>query len=230
MSITAISQIQEKDPLTVPHYTAPHSPKAAAENDPVITFRGHSAPVTCVAISQGQRCIYSASLDSTVRVWQLPDRNLESYPPFDRSMELASFVGHSQAIWDMALLPLKVDEEALLATASADGTVKVWSTERISSPLKLSWDYFGTEPSEKAEKEREAFKEGSGLPVPTSVDVCHSNLRHCAVAYTNAIVKIFEIETGKEVLGLKSDETYGERISILGSRGILENGTDWVSP
>ncbi|PLW25596.1 hypothetical protein PCASD_25649 [Puccinia coronata f. sp. avenae] len=51
------------------------------------------------------------------------------------------FVGHPDAIWDMVLLPLRLRDKALLATVSADGTGKVWSTNELNSPLKLRWGY-----------------------------------------------------------------------------------------
>ncbi|PWN47145.1 WD40 repeat-like protein [Violaceomyces palustris] len=185
--------------------------KASSDGDPVMTFRGHSAPVTCLTISNSKRRIFSGSMDSSIRVWQLPDRNTETYPPFDKSMELGSLIGHTQAVWDMALLPQRTNDEALLATVSADGTVKIWEIQPTSpgpGQLLLSWEYFGVDPDPKTTKERENLEKSGGLPVPTSVDLCHSNLRLCAVAYTNSIVKLFDIATGHEVLKLNSDQTY----------------------
>lgn len=199
------------------------SQTSTADVHPIITFRGHSAPITCLTISANQRKIFSGSLDSSIKIWKLPEpTNVggnESYQPFDSSTELNSFVGHSQGIWDMVLLPLGPSEDSLLATASADGTLKVWSNEiqDQNDPLKLSWDYFGNEPTAKDEEERKELTEknqsqegGNPLPVPTGVAKCHWNLKTIVVAYSNAVVKLFEIETGKEVLKLKSDETYGE--------------------
>ena len=190
------------------------SAKTGTESDPLVTLRGHSAPVTCLAVSSNQRRIYSGSMDSSVRVWLLPDRRLESYPPFDKSMELGCLVGHTQAVWDLALLPDRSDEEGLLATASADGTVKIWAVQKdvaggkAPAELRLSWGYYGTEVSAESEKERENLEKTGGLPVPTSVDACHSDLRLCAVAYSNSVVKLFEVETGRQVRQLKSDSTY----------------------
>ncbi|KAA1083811.1 hypothetical protein PGT21_007720 [Puccinia graminis f. sp. tritici] len=43
----------------------------------------------------------------------------------------------------MVLLPLRLRDKALLATVSTDGMVKVWSTDKLNSPLKLSWGYDG---------------------------------------------------------------------------------------
>lgn len=199
--------------------------KSGTDSQPIVTFRGHSAGVTCLAVSPNKRRFYSGSLDSSVRVWQLPDSGLDAYPPFEKSMELGCLVGHSQAVWDVALLPDRSDEEGRVASASADGTVKIWSVRSGNTGagsnsngdsgvgaapaiLQLSWDYFGSEPWPDTAKERENLEKSGTLPVPTCVDVCHSDLRLVAVSYSNSVVKLFEVDTGRQVRQLKSDETY----------------------
>ncbi|CEH15000.1 Cell-cycle nuclear protein, contains WD-40 repeats [Ceraceosorus bombacis] len=177
--------------------------RTAADNEPVLTFRGHTAPVTCLAVASATRRMFSGSMDSSVRVWKLPERPFTPYPPYE-NMELASLAGHTQAVWDMALLPQQ-GEGLLLATASADGTVKIWTTDDRPA-LQLSWDYHGT-------NDGRITGEAAGIdaterPVPTSVCVVHSDLRTVAVSYSNSIVKLFELKSGREVLKLKSDSTY----------------------
>ncbi|TKY89921.1 hypothetical protein EX895_001218 [Sporisorium graminicola] len=198
--------------------------KSGTDSQPLVTFRGHSAAVTCLAISPNKRRFYSGSLDSSIRVWQLPDPSVEAYPPFEKTMELGCLVGHSQAVWDVALLPDRSDEEGRLASASADGTVKIWSVRSGNSTatsngeansssaapavLQLSWDYFGSDPSPSTAKERENLEKSGTLPVPTCVEACHSDLRLVAVSYSNSVVKLFDLDTGRQVRQLKSDETY----------------------
>ncbi|KAJ9473955.1 F-box protein MET30 [Pseudozyma hubeiensis] len=200
--------------------------KSGTDSQPLVTFRGHSAAVTCLAVSPNKRRFYSGSLDSSIRVWQLPDGDVEAYPPFEKSTELGCLVGHSQAVWDVAVLPDRSDEEGRLASASADGTVKIWSVRagsaaasstsngesnsNASAPavLQLSWNYFGSEPGPDTAKERENLEKSGTLPVPTCVEACHSDLRLVAVSYSNSIVKLFEVDTGRQVRQLKSDETY----------------------
>ncbi|SPO28625.1 related to STRIATIN [Ustilago trichophora] len=200
------------------------SAKSGTDSQPLVTFRGHSAAVTCLAVSPNKRRFYSGSLDSSIRVWQLPDRAVEAYPPFEKSMELGCLVGHSQAVWDVALLPDRSDEEGRLASASADGTVKIWSVRNTSffstgngeanasgaapAVLQLSWDYFGSDPSPDTAKERENLEKSGTLPVPTCVEACHSDLRLVAVSYSNSVVKLFDLDTGRQVRQLKSDETF----------------------
>ena len=197
--------------------------KSGTDSQPLVTFRGHSAAVTCLAVSPNKRRFYSGSLDSSIRVWQLPNASVEAYPPFEKSMELGCLVGHSQAVWDVALLPDGSDEEGRLASASADGTIKVWSVRNASATstgngeinasaapgvLQLSWDYFGSEPSADTAKERENLEKSGTLPVPTCVEACHSDLRLVAVSYSNSVVKLFDLDTGRQVRQLKSDETF----------------------
>lgn len=196
--------------------------KTGTDSQPLVTFRGHSAAVTCLAVSPNKRRFYSGSLDSSIRVWQLPDRSVEAYPPFEKSMELGCLVGHSQAVWDVAILPDRSDDEGRLASASADGTVKIWSVRATSSTtedsdgeakpapaeLQLSWDYFGSDPPPETVKERENLEKSGSLPIPTCVEACHSDLRLVAVSYSNSIVKLFDLDTGRQVRQLKSDETY----------------------
>jgi len=63
--------------------------------------------------------------------------------------------------------------------------------------LKLNWGYGGSD-----------VPRDPTSPSPTSVDVCHSDLRKLAVGYQDSVVKLFDVETGQQVLRLKSDETY----------------------
>lgn len=51
----------------------------------------------------------------------------------DPSLNITTFVEHKDAVWDFKLSPLN-----LLASASADKSVKIWDTEAAESPLKLS--------------------------------------------------------------------------------------------
>ncbi|KAH9447021.1 hypothetical protein Pst134EA_029006 [Puccinia striiformis f. sp. tritici] len=191
------------------------SPSSWPETEPQITYRGHSATITSVAISSSPPRIYSASLDSVVSVWTLPPAEHETYAPYDPRSLLATFVGHTDAIWDMVLLPLRLRDEALLATVSADGTVKVWSTDELKSPLKLSWGYHGyqdeSSSSDDDQSEKLVVKNATGNSVnvtPTSVAVVWSDLKKVAVSYTNSVIKLFELESGKVSLRLKSDESF----------------------
>jgi WD40 repeat protein len=76
----------------------------------VRSLRGHTDWVTSIAFSKDGKTIYSASVDKTVRFFDITPQ--DSY----------STVGHSQAIKSVAVHP----EGKLIVTASSDGTAKVW--------------------------------------------------------------------------------------------------------
>src|SRR5262249_8185018 len=45
--------------------------------------------------------------------------------------------------WDICLHPHRYQDSWLLASASSDGTVKIWNTEDTKSPLRTSLTYDG---------------------------------------------------------------------------------------
>ena len=55
-----------------------------AEQEAIHTYRGHTKPVTAVAISADQGKCFSASMDSTVRSWKLVPLNKETYARLGR--------------------------------------------------------------------------------------------------------------------------------------------------
>jgi striatin 1/3/4 len=102
-------------------------------------------------------------------------------------------VGHTDAIWDLAL----VRDESLLVSCGAEGAVKVWDVNG-NGALKLSWGYGGV------------GVENHSVVGATAVEGIKTDLRSVAVAYRDAVVKIFDLETGKETARLRSDVSYGK--------------------
>ncbi|RHZ49156.1 hypothetical protein Glove_529g47 [Diversispora epigaea] len=169
--------------------------------EPLMTYRGHSAAVNSVVLGTEQHRCYSASADSTVRVWNLPSSKRETYGPVDPSLNLTTYIGHTDAIWDLRLFPIRFQNTQLLASASADGAVKIWDTETEGSPLKSTLYYYGS-------NSREIVNGRPPAPIPTSVDFVHSDLKKIAVSFQNSIIKLFDIETGQDVSTFESNETY----------------------
>ena len=205
------------------------------ETDPQTTLRAHTAPITALVHSPNRRLLYSASLDSTIRVWHLPAQNRTPYASFEAStgVPAATLVGHTDAVWDILLVPTASSGDAsgsnTLISCGAEGSVKVWDVSggpfgsEIGGKLALSWGYNGTEAAASApevassaegEAEKAAEHEAIGA---TSIAVVKTDMRRVAVAYRNAVVKIFEIDTGKEVQRLASDVSYGMSILSLHS-------------
>lgn len=78
------------------------------------TLAGHSEPVRAVAWSPDGARVVSASLDQTVRVWDVADGSL-----------LATLTGHTDWVMDVAWSP----DGGRIASSSTDGTVRLWDAE-----------------------------------------------------------------------------------------------------
>lgn len=86
--------------------------------------------------------------------------------------------------------------------------MKVWDVSATSGlgPLKLTWGYNGLD-----SEEGEATEEKPGA---TSLEAIKSDLRQVAVAYTNAVIKIFDIDTGKQLICLQPEASSGMPFSF----------------
>ncbi|KAF8574175.1 WD40 repeat-like protein [Ramaria rubella] len=179
---------------------APSASGAKTEIEPQLTLRGHSSPITRLVYSTSRHLLYSASLDSTIHVWRLPGPNHTTYAAFDSSRSKGVLVGHTDAVWDLAL----VRDESVLVSCGADGAVKVWDVGLTASAgaLRLSWGYGGLGADDGTNEKTE---EPLGA---AAVEALKTDLKRIAVAYRNAVVKIFDIDTGKEVGRLQSDMSY----------------------
>lgn len=166
-----------------------------AEIEPQSTLRGHSAPITSLKVSPRTGLLYSASMDATIRVWNVPPPPSAPYPPYDPTIAQGELIGHTDAVWDIAV----VREGALLISCGADGATKVWDITTVPGTLQLSWGYNGIG--------------GEALEVPVgaaTVEGIRTNLKLVAVAYRDAVVKLFDIESGKETARLSADVNPGE--------------------
>ncbi len=95
-------------------------------------------------------------------------------------------VGHTDAIWDLALVPSKADPEGYLVSACADGTVKVWDASLSGVPLLWSWRY------------DESGKEDA--PTPVAIGSYPVDWRNVLVGFTNGLVKLYGVVSGRTIL------------------------------
>ncbi|KXS22507.1 WD40 repeat-like protein [Gonapodya prolifera JEL478] len=153
--------------------------------EPTYTFRGHTAAVTSLAVSfsGGRTVVYTGGADSTVRAWLAPfgegGRVRESYASyFDTKTKLHTFVGHSNAVWDVKPHPIP-HQYSLLASASADGTVKLWSLPDASGAGGYKLKATIRPPSVKV--------------APTSLDWCPYDLTKIVVGYTDATARVVDV-------------------------------------
>ena len=177
------------------------SARPTTEVEPQLTLRGHSAAITRLIHSPTKNLLYSASLDFSIRVWALPSPSHTTYAPYDETRSRGELIGHSDAVWDLAL----VRDENTLISCGAEGVVKVWDVSGPSGggSLKLTWGWNGVV------ENPDDLHEDPSAPGATAVEAIKTDLKKVAVAYQNSVVKIFDIETGKEVSKLNSDISYG---------------------
>jgi len=76
------------------------------------TLKGHSDPVTNVALSPDGQLLASGSWDNTIKIWNLGSGRL-----------LRTLTGHSDSVLSVALSP----DGQLLASGSWDNTIKIWN-------------------------------------------------------------------------------------------------------
>ena len=86
-----------------------------------IELLGHSSAITALSSTLDEKIMFSASGDSTVRLWSLELKRC-----------LVTFKGHSGPVWDVAACP----RSPYFASAGWDSTARIWSTEHIK-PLRL---------------------------------------------------------------------------------------------
>jgi len=78
------------------------------------TLRGHSEPLTAIAVSRDGRRVATASADGTARIWDAAT-----------GKTLAVLKGHAAAVWAVAFSP----DGTLAATGSADKTIRIWDAD-----------------------------------------------------------------------------------------------------
>ena len=209
------------------------------------THRGHDGVVTSLAacpatttFSTGGRVsgdgwIFSGGQDATVRVWER-----------GRVDPKATLEGHTDAVWAVCVLPATSaavfgqdcnnfggPDRVLLASGSADGTIKLWA---VSAPPQLASPQTGSRRGVGGSR-RHSVTSGSnypsspqpsvatstpfhhtlvhsieraGLPSPTCISPLSMVGETFVVSYNDASVLIFDTRTGEEIIGMASTETY----------------------
>ena len=59
--------------------TVPAKKSAALDVEPVYTFRAHTGPVLSLAIASSGDLCFSGGIDSTIRVWNMPNPSVDPY-------------------------------------------------------------------------------------------------------------------------------------------------------
>ncbi|XP_023018295.1 connector of kinase to AP-1 [Leptinotarsa decemlineata] len=160
--------------------TVPAKKSASLDVEPLYTFRCHTGPVLCLAVSgTGEHC-YSGGLDGAVNCWNVPNSNIDPYDLYEPDILNAALHGHSDAVWGLAVLNSKQQ----LLSCSADGTVKLWT------------------PHSKQQLLSTYVSEQDGIP--SSVDFVRDEPNRIVASYSSSHCVIFDTETGKAVTRLES--------------------------
>jgi WD40 repeat protein len=96
-------------------------------------LRGHTADVTCLAVSPDGSTLASGSADQSVRLWNIQTKQL-----------ITTFKGLTSRVNDVSF----ADRGKLLLSASYDGTVIVWPMEAIKGQKRFSKPLVFTVPRE----------------------------------------------------------------------------------
>uniref|UniRef100_A0A671N5M8 Uncharacterized protein n=1 Tax=Sinocyclocheilus anshuiensis TaxID=1608454 RepID=A0A671N5M8_9TELE len=115
-----------------------------------LTERAHDKDVNSVTISPNDKLLASGSQDRTAKLWSLvfgvfssllwtrswprPQRTAPSKSGAFKNS--AASGGHSRGVWCVQFSPV----DQVLATASADGSIKIWSIQEFSC-LRVSYTY-----------------------------------------------------------------------------------------
>src|SRR5262249_49415506 len=99
------------------------SPLSAQESKPRETLKGHTSYVIWVADSAEGRTVAWASLDKTIKLWEVAT-----------GKEKATLQGHTGFVFSVAYSP----DGRTLASPSHDGTIKLWevATGKEKATLK----------------------------------------------------------------------------------------------
>lgn len=226
-------------------YANQHSMNNDLDISPYWSHRGHDGVVTSLAACpssasfatggrvSGDGWIFSGGQDATIRVWER-----------GRVDPKATLEGHTDAVWTVCVLPATCaavfgqdctnyggPDRILLASGSADGTIKIWA---VSAPPQLVSPQTGSRRGIGGSR-RHSVTSGSNYPSspqpsvatstpfhymlihtierathpsPTCISPLSISGENFVVSFSDASILIFDTRTGEEIIGMASGETY----------------------
>lgn len=95
--------------------------------EPIHTYRGHTSRILSVTICKNH--IFSGAQNGELIMWKVisDPASADQYDKFDSSLLVCKFAGHDDAVWAVETVD-QPDSDTLLCSASADLTIKIWTT------------------------------------------------------------------------------------------------------
>lgn len=103
--------------------------------EPLHTYRGHTSRILSITICKNH--IFSGAQNGELIMWKIisDPSTADQYDKFDSSLLVCKFVGHDDAVWSVETVD-QPKSEPLLCSASADLTIKIWTTSgRNNEPI-----------------------------------------------------------------------------------------------
>lgn len=192
--------------------------------EPYLTLRGHSAAVLALAYRSADRVLFSAGMDRQIRIWRLPDgRAHRAYGTnatmSQRAMRAGALAGHTNTIWCLQQHP----HFNYLASASADGSIGLWSAEldsrnRDAGCLETS---LVCRPPDGGTGPYARDPAGILCELPACVSWVPTDVTRLLGGYASSRVAVFDIKRAAEVIDLQA----------LGNNQVaLASGTTHLGP
>ena len=94
---------------------------------------GHKSTVATLSFSPDGQYLASSGKDRRLCIWMR-----DCSKPRNYSLAWAKDSAHKRIVWSVDFYPLPHDEEAILASGSRDGCVKIWKVSGTENTLKVS--------------------------------------------------------------------------------------------
>jgi WD40 repeat protein len=151
---------------------------------------GHGDAVLDVAVSPSGKLLASASLDDTVRIWDL-----------ERGAELRS-LQHPDDVYAVAFDP----SGELVASACRDGLVRLWRTDGAGSPVELAGNSMAANAVAFSPDGKRVASAGEDLSVRIW-DVATGDSVHVLTGHTESVLDVGFSPDGKLIATCSTDKT-----------------------
>jgi WD40 repeat protein len=175
------------------------------------SLKGHAETIEGLALSRDGKYLASASEDQTVKIWDLvAGKDIQTLNGLAGMAQAVPYgPSLSRVIWDtlkghtgMVQAVAFTSDGKKLATASADGTVKIWdaASGNVVATFKVETMVKTTDPKTK----KETLTREPGRPF-TCVAFSPDN-KILSAGNLDGVIKIYDVDAAKEIGELKAHE------------------------